>query len=273
MDQLLIALYRLLRGDTWLKYAPKSVQTWGDRVRLRRRIRTRKKLIIEEELRSKYRQGLLYLASKYGKASLGDYLEFGVYDGTSMITMHRVLEELGYGHIRLFGFDSFEGLPITATTDDEGHWQPGAFKSDYEFTMQVLNSEKVNLQRTFLTKGFFESTLTNELREKHKISKASVMMIDCDMYLSAKEALEFCAPLIVDEAMVVFDDWFPLAERNLGEKRAFNEFLRAHPYFGAEEFGTYPPYGKTFLVSRDTARVATRVQRPLRSPRESVPAP
>jgi len=257
MDKQLIALYHLLKGNVWLKYAPMSVQTWGDRIKMRNRIHTREKLVIEEQLKGKYRQGLLHLANKYGEESLGDYLEFGVYNGTSLITMHRVLEDLGYGHIRLFGFDSFEGLPITANTDDEGFWKPGSFKSDLEFTMQVLNSEKINLQRIFLTKGFFESTLTNKLRDKHKIAKASVIMIDCDMYRSAKVALEFCAPLIVDEAMVVFDDWFPLAERNLGEKRAFDEFLRAHPYFDVEEFGTYPLHGNIFLVFRNRPQNST----------------
>jgi hypothetical protein len=85
-------------------------------------------------------------------------------------------------------------------------------------------------------------------------------MIDCDLYSSARDALAFCAPLIHDEAVIVFDDWHGggnLAERDLGEKRAFDELLAAEPDLFAEEIGTYyhtemspPAPSKLFLVSR-----------------------
>lgn len=250
VDRTLIGLYHLLKGEHWLQYTP--FQACGNYVKLRNTIQARDKLVMEEPLRSKYREALTYLADKYGPGSLGDYLEFGVYNGTSLTQMHRVLEDLGLEHVRLLGFDSFEGLPVEASYDDEGHWRPGSFKSEHAFTMQVLHWEKINFQRVVLTKGFFESTLTTDLRAKQHITKASVIMIDCDMYLSAKTALEFCAPLIVDETVIVFDDWFPLADRSLGEKRAFDEFLQAHPYFQAKEFGTYPPYGKIFVLARSS---------------------
>ena len=32
-------------------------------------------------------------------------------------------------------------------------------------------------------------------------------MIDCDIYSSARTALDFCGPLIRDRAVLVFDDW------------------------------------------------------------------
>ncbi|HEA65402.1 MAG TPA: hypothetical protein ENI07_01060 [Desulfobacterales bacterium] len=81
-------------------------------------------------------------------------------------------------------------------------------------------------------------------------------MIDCDMYLSAKEALNFCVPLIQDRAIFFFDDWnvLRLADRNLGEKRAFDEFLAANPHLTAKEFSSYNgpkgiPHGKVFIVN------------------------
>ena len=42
---------------------------------------------------------------------LGDYLEFGVSRGHSMASMHRVISRLKLDRVRLFGFDSFEGMP------------------------------------------------------------------------------------------------------------------------------------------------------------------
>jgi O-methyltransferase len=53
-------------------------------------------------------------------------------------------------------------------------------------------------------------------------------MVDCDIYTSARDALAFVEPMIGDYAVMLFDDWHAggLAEQNLGEKRAFDEFLR-----------------------------------------------
>jgi hypothetical protein len=63
------------------------------------------------------------------------------------------------------------------------------------------------------------------------IREASVIMVDCDLYASARTALHFSADLIVDEAVVFFDDWADaeLAAKGLGERRAFEEFQAANP--------------------------------------------
>ncbi len=86
------------------------------------------------------------------------------------------------------------------------------------------------------------------------IDRASIVMIDCDMYLSAKEALDFVAPLLSETAVLVFDDWGAfgglLAEQDLGEKRAFHEFLDEQPYAVAEELPAYSRRSKVFLVER-----------------------
>ena len=85
-------------------------------------------------------------------------------------------------------------------------------------------------------------------------------MIDCDLYSSARQALSFCAPLIKDQVIIFFDDWGgggDLHEKNLGEKKAFDEFLQEHPEFKAKNFGSYyhtevknKAIAKIFLVSK-----------------------
>ena len=62
------------------------------------------------------------------KAELGDYIEFGVCFGRSLASMHRVAKRRGLDRMRLIGFDSFEGLPPEAKTDDAGYWAPRMFK-------------------------------------------------------------------------------------------------------------------------------------------------
>jgi O-methyltransferase len=216
-------------------------------------------VIPTDSLKTSQRAALRYLVEKLGAENLGDYLEFGVFSGTSLGCMYAVLKELGLDHIRLFGFDSFEGMPAIAATEDEGVWAPGQFKLGIEFTKGILTQKGVDWSRTFLTKGWFCDTLTPELVQQYQIKKASVIMVDCDLYSSTVDVLRFCAPFIQDEVVMYFDDWHSgdLATKNLGEKKAFDEFLAANPQFEAHPFE--PMYtsneegcinGAAFIVSR-----------------------
>ncbi len=182
---------------------------------------------------------------------LGDYLEFGVCFGLSMACMHRVVQRHGIEQMRLFGFDSFEGLPDAARTDDGGYWAPRMFKSDITMTRRFLTRAGIDWSRVTLVKGWFSDTLNDDVIARFCLRKASVIMVDSDMYLSARQALEFCRPLIGERAIIVFDDWHSggLDARDMGEKRAFGEFLKDGE-FDAEPVGHYAPNAKIFLVSR-----------------------
>ena len=187
------------------------------------------------------------LSEAVGADNVGDYLEFGVYQGNSMMAMQEAVRRVGLDRVRFFGFDSFAGLPSEAEWD--GPWSEGEFRSDIEFTRQRLTEGGVDWQRTELVKGFFADTLTPELREEHAIEKASLIMVDADLYTSSRDALAFCEPLIRDAAVIFFDDWNSTDESG-GEKRAFRELLEAHPDLEAEEIGTYSPNALSFVVTR-----------------------
>lgn len=208
-------------------------------------------LILESELKPQFRRALKFLIRYLGARPLGDYLEFGVCHGSSMICMHSVIKRFNPNRIRLFGFDSFEGLPPMPDLNSTGeNWRPG----DHSFSLQkatsLLTRNGVDWKRTFLIKGWYSETLNEELVMKHNITKASLIMIDCDIYSSAKESLDFCGPLIKDRSMIFFDDW---SKTYQGEVRAFDEFLKENQHIKAEKFGSYKPYGEIFLVTNTLA--------------------
>ncbi|MDJ0947526.1 MAG: TylF/MycF/NovP-related O-methyltransferase [Alphaproteobacteria bacterium] len=186
------------------------------------------------------------------RSSVGDYLEFGVYNGTSLYCMYEVLEDLGLTEARLFGFDSFQGLPLSALGDDNRVWLPGQYKCDLGLTKKILTDRGVDWRRVHLIKGWFKDTLNQDLIEKYKIEKASIVMVDCDIYSSSKEALGFCSSLIGDEALIIFDDWASadLDKKSLGEKKAFKEFLEDNPGLSATEVGSYNENSLIFHVTR-----------------------
>lgn len=102
-------------------------------------------------------------------------------------------------------------------------------------------------------RGWFDETLTDDTADRLAIRKLSMIMVDCDLYSSAKTALDFCAPRIHDHAVMLLDDWWPrgLGARDVGEKKAFEEFLDEHPEFSARELDSYyPAAAKVFLITR-----------------------
>jgi hypothetical protein len=207
----------------------------------------RTRFVPAKALTRHYRDALKLLVKRHGRDGIGDYLEFGVFNGTSLVCMFRALEALNLRHVRLFGFDSFEGLP----PDEEGHWGSGGrFKCDINTTRRILEREGVDLGRVTLVKGFYSDTLTDDLVARYQIRKASVIMVDCDLYRSASECLAFSGPLITDDSVVCFDDWYPLSESNMGEKRAFEEFLSTRPTLRATPLASYVATARTFMVSR-----------------------
>jgi hypothetical protein len=238
--------------NTSLRYAPPPIRALVERERLAARVRQRRRAVPEGEYRVLLRRGLQELVARGDGKPLGDYLEFGVYNGTSLVSAYRETEALGLAGVRLFGFDSFEGLPPAAATDDNATWQPGAWRADLRFTEAVLATEGVDRDRVVLIPGWFSDTLNAATIRAYGIATAAVIMVDCDIYTSAREALDFCTPLIRDRALVVFDDWHAggLAARNLGERKAFEEWLARCGCFTAEPFGSYSSKSESFIVTR-----------------------
>lgn len=230
-------IYRLIRG-----VLPASVVEVISKVTLKN---VYIPLVISKELEPKYKiawQRLVHMGVKPG-----DYLEFGVSRGSSMACMHRVVEKLHLKEVRLFGFDSFEGLPASAANEDRGVWKPGEFASAIEETQQFLNEANINWSKTHLIKGWFDDTLNAETTQKFGIQKASIIMVDCDIYSAAKTALNYSMPFIMDYAVVFFDDWRD--DITFGEYRAYSEFLNENKHLKSEDFGEYKPTGRIFFVT------------------------
>jgi hypothetical protein len=123
--------------------------------------------------------------------------------------------------------------------------------STIEATRNYLKRQAVDLTRVRLVKGWFKETLTEQTRRDLAISKASVIMVDCDIYSASKEALAFCEPHIGNHAVFLFDDWGWREEKGeIGQKEAFEEFLTEHPDLAAEPMPAYSPQARVFLIRR-----------------------
>ncbi len=213
-----------------------------------RRFMPQKPLVPEKEFFVCVISAMTEVINKSPGKDFGDYIEFGVSRGTSMACVYRAFLAKDLKSPRLIGFDSFKGLPGEAA--GEG-WLPGDFKSSKKSTVAYLKRQSVDMKRVELVEGWFKQTLTQETRSRLSMHKAGLVMLDCDLFSSSRDALEFVEPLIKESAAIICDDWGSHTGANsLNQKDAFNEFLMKHPDISVRPLPSYRNESKIFLVSR-----------------------
>lgn len=196
----------------------------------------------------------------------GDYLEFGVYRGESLTEAYHALDcgrrdHAAYGYDspeyqrwrasppRFFAFDSFEGLPA-GTAERPVDFGQGAFGcSEVEFNANLAR-DGVDLTRVITVPGFYDQSLTQDLKRRLKLEKAALVMIDCDLYESTVPVLNFLTDLVGQGTVVIFHDWFRFKGRpDCGEQRACREWLARNPHLELIEYWREGPQAVSFLVN------------------------
>ena len=196
------------------------------------------------------------VAAQYRSLHDGDYCEFGVFKGYSF---WKAQQEATKNCLpcRFFGFDSFVGLPKIGEVDrtEHGEFRAGQYDCSEQQVIDNLNAAGgVDWNRTFLVPGFFGESLTSELIERHRIRKVGVALIDCDLYSSTVEVLNFLRDLIGDKTILIMDDWNCFdADDDRGQRRAMREFLRSQPRLRLEPLLSYGTNSQVFLVRSQSA--------------------
>lgn len=189
---------------------------------------------------------------------VGDYYEFGVFRGYTFLSAQKSCDALGLTGTRFWGFDSFQGLPPVEGVDRaEGEFFQGQFACGKDEVVANLSQHGMDWSRAELIPGFFSDSLTPELKRRLPLRPASVVVLDCDLYSSTQEALDWMADLLAPRAVLLFDDWHSFGGApDRGQPLAFREFLERHPRFRAEEGWEFTNNGKTFLLSTEGAGAA-----------------
>jgi hypothetical protein len=170
-----------------LKVLPDRLQTLLQR-RTDNDVRPLQTLTVEG-LQTLQREALRTLTSRQPASRLGDYLDVGVRDRTSVRCAKKVLRELRLDDVRALALDT---------------------------------------------------ELTPALRQKHWLRKASVVRIG---EASAPDVLRSIEPLLVDQAVIIFQHWNRHQE-------GFEEFLRAFPGITAQRLPSGPTVAQSFVVTR-----------------------
>jgi len=79
----------------------------------------------------------IQLLQKTKSGEVGDYLEFGVYNGSSLGSAYLTAKKMAQGSMKFYGFDSFEGLP-KGTDEEHDILQKGFYCCPFEKTKECL---------------------------------------------------------------------------------------------------------------------------------------
>lgn len=161
-----------------------------------------------------------------------DILEFGVGSGRSLAKIVKYLKEFDITFPVVYGFDAWQGLPV----EKEGiavfdKFSPGSYwyHEPDEFTLRDL----LTFNNIFLYNTYFDK-LDNIPCFDVRLN-ALLIHIDCDLYISTKQALDWCFKhnMVKEHTLIAFDE-FKSTDRLSGEQLAWQEIASQYKFESEE---------------------------------------
>lgn len=185
----------------------------------------------------------------------GDYLEFGVFTGSSFVfalRAHKTLGFLGNVKTRFYGYDSFSGFGKVEEHDRHPFYIDSIFAVNAERVIRNIK-RKAGALETHIAQGYFNDTLANKRASEQGIERARIVFIDCDLLAPARLALDFVAPTLQKGTILLMDDFYSYrGDDTQGVAGAFASFKLANPQIRWRRIFDYG-YGGVAFIAADVA--------------------
>ena len=152
----------------------------------------------------------------------GDLIECGAWRGGACIFMRAVLKTYGDASRKVWVADSFEGLPKPdkeKRPDDAQLWQGGELAVTLDQVKKNFTRYGLLDDQVCFLKGFFIDTLPDA-----PIKQLAVLRLDCDMYDSVTQSLEYLYGKVAIGGFVIIDDYGALLPARL----AVDDYRKVH---------------------------------------------
>lgn len=207
--------------------------------------------------------GALHRAWAYVHATQlsGDYYEFGVYRGASLVSawlsyrhFRRHLESSGdlpfqrsgtvvefmHHDSTFYGFDTFTGMPDN--NEGEDSLAPGSFAASLQQAQALCTAVGLREPYLRLVPGLFA-----ENAQAIGLRPAAIVHLDCDLYASTRDALTLIGPNLVQGSVLLCDDHDLFRACNTkGQRRALREFVQ-HSAIELEPWFSYGAASRAYL--------------------------
>jgi hypothetical protein len=155
--------------------------------------------------------------------------QFGIYSGNTFIHIYRLFLKYNLIPEKIWGADSFIGLPEEEKNVDKNPiWVKNEFSSQYLFgtnnnneiinaIMNRIKDEDRKIDYEFI-EGYFNESLNNNFLKKNP-KPAFWIDVDVDLFVSTMDLLDFMFKnkLIVKGTILSYDDWDGINFWNGGE--------------------------------------------------------
>lgn len=145
------------------------------------------------------------VAAWLSKAALtvpeGDFVETGVYFGTTASIIMNVLMHFDTCGRKLYAFDSFEGLP-PPQKEDNGQGKTGRYKASYDTFVNNLKAVGSFDDRLIIAKGWFKDTCPIS-----PVKKIAFLRLDGDLFASTMDAITALYDRVVPGGYIYVDDY------------------------------------------------------------------
>jgi len=160
------------------------------------------------------------------------YYEFGTGSGGTLKMFLRAATRFSSDYnrpldeIKLFLFDSFQGLPpVTREEDDHPTWDKGYFAYPKNYIEKIIEEHRFPLSNVKFFEGYFNKSLNAETLALLRNDPPSIVTMDVDYYSSTIDALKFIAPILMSGTVFYFDDLYSFfLHPELGQVKAISEF-------------------------------------------------
>jgi hypothetical protein len=162
----------------------------------------------------------------------GDFVECGVWRGGSSMIAMKTLQHYGIANRRFWLFDTFDGMTEAGELDVDiygqhaGAWMDAkADERETDLVWAYASLEEV--QRNIALTGYDPSLVTfvpGDIRETIHLAvmeRIGLLRLDTDFYDSTKVELEVLFPRLIDEGVLIIDDFGHWQ----GARRAVDEYL------------------------------------------------
>tara|TARA_B100001057_G_scaffold414302_1_gene431344 strand:- start:1231 stop:1938 length:708 start_codon:yes stop_codon:yes gene_type:complete len=184
--------------------------------------------------------------------TFGSYIEFGIFTGSSFnfaMKANKSLDKvLGKSNCDFIGFDSFQGFGDVQDNDNHPRFNDDTFSVDEKKILKNIKKNSNN-QKYQIIKGFYKNTLLKKPID-YGITKARVIMIDCDLKEPTTLALNFVKEILQKGTIILFDDYiFYKGDEKKGEYSALEDFKLSNPSIKLRPAFEYGYGSKAFIVS------------------------
>ena len=178
----------------------------------------------------------------------GDYLEFGCCGGDTFAFAYKY-KCMNNLEMKLYAFDSFQGLPPPKDIDLHSQWEKGAFKMNQQDFINKLKDDGITKSEYALVPGFYDESLKVNQTGKLGIKQAAIVYVDCDLYESTVPVLNYILPILQTGTIIAFDDYYCFnGDPERGGQLALREFLQRNPKLKMTDYLTIGWSGKAFIT-------------------------